>query len=79
MGRTWHRGLLFQSEDYGQVAAMRFSLLAQPPPLPSDLFLPCNRNRHRWCDGGDHPFANGIRKDRRALRRRPLRKGGDSA
>ncbi len=20
MGRTWHRGLLFQSEDYGQVA-----------------------------------------------------------
>ncbi len=32
MGRTWHGGLLFQSEDYGEVAAMRFSLLAQPPP-----------------------------------------------
>ncbi len=30
MGRTRHGGLLFQSEDYGQVAAMRFSLLAQP-------------------------------------------------
>jgi hypothetical protein len=27
VGRTWHGGLLFQSEDYGQVAAMRFSLL----------------------------------------------------
>jgi hypothetical protein len=28
--------------------------------LPNDLFLPCNRNRHRWSDGGHHPFANGI-------------------
>jgi hypothetical protein len=27
VGRTWHGGLLFQSEDYGQVAAMRFALL----------------------------------------------------
>ena len=25
MGRTWHGGLLFQSEDNAQVAAMRFS------------------------------------------------------
>ncbi len=22
MGRTWHRGLLFQSEDYGQVGGL---------------------------------------------------------
>ena len=27
MGRTWHGGLLFQSEHYGQVDAMRFSLI----------------------------------------------------
>jgi hypothetical protein len=26
VGRTRHGGLLFQCEDYGQVAAMRFSL-----------------------------------------------------
>jgi hypothetical protein len=26
VGRTWHGGLLFQSEDCSQVAAMRFSL-----------------------------------------------------
>jgi len=28
VGRTWHGRLLFQSEDYGQVAAMRLSLLS---------------------------------------------------
>jgi len=27
VGRTWHGGLLFQSEHYGQVDAMRFSLI----------------------------------------------------
>jgi hypothetical protein len=27
VGRTWHGGLLFQSKDYSQVAARRFSLL----------------------------------------------------
>jgi hypothetical protein len=54
VGRTWHGGLLFESEDYRQVAAMRFSLLAQPPT---------SAPREVW----------------RALRRRPLRKGGDSA
>ena len=27
MGRTWHGGLLFQSEHYGQVDAMCFSLI----------------------------------------------------
>ena len=26
MGRTWYGGLLFQSEDYAQVAAMVFQL-----------------------------------------------------
>ena len=26
MGRTWHGGLLFQSEDYDQIAPMRFSV-----------------------------------------------------
>jgi hypothetical protein len=36
VGRTWHGGLLFQSEGYGQVTAMCFT----------------HRDRHRWSDPG---------------------------
>ena len=56
MGRTWHGGLLFQSEDYAQVAAMPLFAIGPAAPLPNDLVLPCNRNRHRWSDNGHHPF-----------------------
>jgi hypothetical protein len=66
VGRTWHGGLLFQSKDYGQVAAMRFSLL--PTATVTDGVM-----AHRFANGTPHP-----REVRCALRRRPLRKGGDS-
>jgi len=40
VGRPWHGGLLFQSEDYGQIAFLLRAPFPKIPPCPKDRSRP---------------------------------------